>query len=144
MKTGGQRLVLDLHRGHGFAQLVFVRMRQQQDRFVAVIHLAVGQAGLIGHDELNVILAGNIGGGDDGEFAPVDATVKADGANEPARNGAANGGAVPHAFALDVVHIARAAQQLVHAFLAGDGGANDAGFLARAHGFGMPRDRRTG
>ena len=44
--------------------------------FVAMIHLAVGEAGLIGDDELDVILAGNVGGGDDGELAPVDAAVE--------------------------------------------------------------------
>ena len=45
---------------------------------VAMIHLAVSKAGLIGKDELNMILAGNIGSGDDGKFAPVDAAVKPD------------------------------------------------------------------
>ena len=108
-----------------------------------MIHLAVGQAGLIGDDELNAILAGNIGGGDDGEFAPVDAAIKSDGANESARNCAAHRGAIPHAFALHVVDVARAAQQLVHPFLAGDGGANDAGFRMRAHGW-EAANRRTG
>ena len=131
-----QRIVFDAHGGDGFAQLVLVRVRKQQDGFIAVVHLAVGEAGLIGKDELNVILAGNVDGGDDGELAPVDARVEVDGANEAARNGAAHRGPVPHAFALDVVDIARAAQQLVHAFFAGDGGANDAGFRARAHGRG--------
>ena len=49
----------------GLAQFVLVGMREKQDRLFAMIHLAVGQAGLIGDDELNVIFAGNVGGGDD-------------------------------------------------------------------------------
>ena len=134
VKMGGSGSYSILTAADGLAQFVLVRMREQNDRLVAVVHLAVGKAGLVGDDELDVILAGNIGGGDDGELAPVDAAVKGDGADEPARNGAAHGGPVPHALALDVVDIARAAQQLVHPFLAGDGGANDAGFRMRAHG----------
>ncbi len=61
-----------LHGGSGFAQLVLVGMREQHDGFIAMIDLAVGEAGLIGEDELDVILPGNVGGGDDGEFSPVD------------------------------------------------------------------------
>ena len=128
-----QRLILDFDRRHGLAQLVFVRMRQQQDGLVAVVDDSVGKAGLIGKDDVDVILAGNIGGGDDCEFVPVDAGIIADGTNESARDGAANGGSEPHALALHVVHVAGAAQQFVHAFLAGDGCSNDAGFRARAH-----------
>ena len=110
-------------------------MREEQDRLFAMIHLAISEARLIGDDELDAILAWDVGGGDDCEFAPVDAAVKCDGANQPARNRAAHCGSVPHAVAVDIVHITRAAQQLVHAFLAGNVGANDAGCRRRAHGF---------
>ena len=71
VKTGRQRIVFDLHCADGFAQFVLVGMREQHDRLLAVVHLAVGKAGLIGDDELNAILAGNIGCGDDRELAPV-------------------------------------------------------------------------
>ena len=143
VKIGGSGSYSILHRADGFAQLVLVGMREQHDRLLAVIHLAVGEAGLIGNDELNVVFAGNIGGGDDGELAPVDAAIEGDGADEPARNCAAHRGSVPHAFAFHVVHIAGAAQQLVHAFLSGNGGANDAGCRMRAHGC-QSRHCRTG
>ncbi len=76
-EDGRQRIVFDVHGVHGFAQLVLVGVREQDDGFVAVIDLAVGEAGLVGDDELDVILAGNIGGGDDGEFGPVDAAIEA-------------------------------------------------------------------
>jgi hypothetical protein len=76
-----QRLIFDPHGTNGFTQFVLVRMREEQDGFFAMIHLAVGEAGLIGDDELDAILAGNIGGSDDCELAPVDAAVKSNGAN---------------------------------------------------------------
>ena len=64
-------------RSCGLAQLVLVRVREQHDGLVAVVHLALGEAGLVGNDQLDMIVAGNIGGSHDGEFAPVDAAVKA-------------------------------------------------------------------
>ncbi len=130
-----QRVVFDAYGGHGLAQFLLARVRQQHDRFLAVVHLPVSKAGLVRNDELDVILAGNIGGGDDSELAPINALIKDDGANEPARDGTANSGAVLHAFAFHVVHIARAAQQLVDSLFAGDGSAYDAGCRMRAHGW---------
>ena len=105
----GQRIVLDAHRVHGFAQLVPVRMRQEQNRLIAVVHLSIGQARLVGHDELNVILAGHIRRGRDGELAPVDAWVELNGADDAPWNCAANRRPEPHSFAFHVVHIQRAA-----------------------------------
>ncbi len=128
---------------HRFTDLMLVGVRDEQDRFFAVIDLAVGKAGLIGNDHLDVILAWNIRSRDDGEFNPVDLAIKGDGANDAARDCAANGGSVPHAFTLDVVNITRCASQLVYAFLAGDGGADDAVFRRLAHGWGSAK-RRTG
>ena len=60
-EDGRQRLIFNVHGGDSFAHFVLVRMRQQQDGLVAVIYLAIGQARLIGHDELDVILPGNVG-----------------------------------------------------------------------------------
>ena len=122
-----------MNRAHGVPQLVFVGVRDEKDGFVAVIYLSIGEAGLVGNDELNMIFAGDVGGGDDCELAPVDSTVKADGANETTGNGAANRRTVPHALALDVVYVDSAAQQFVCSFLAGSGSADDAGFCNRAH-----------
>ena len=85
-----------------------------------MVHLPVSKARLIGNDELNVIVAGNIGGGHHRKLAPVNPAIKADGANQSARNCAANRQPVPHAFAFDIVHITRAAQQLVHPFFSGE------------------------
>ena len=115
-----ERIVFDAHSIYGLAQFVLVRMRQQKNRFVAVVHLAVGQAGLIGNDQLNDILAGDVVGGDDGELGPIDAAIIEDGADEASWDGTANSCAVPHALAFDVVHIKRAPHYFVRPFLAGD------------------------
>ena len=48
-----QRIVFDFHRAERFAQFVLIGMREEQNRFLAMIHLAVGEAGLIRNDELN-------------------------------------------------------------------------------------------
>jgi hypothetical protein len=138
-----QRFVLDMHGLHGLAQLVLVRVRQQKDRFFAMIHHAVGKAGLIGHDQLNVIVAGMSAAETTVNWLQSMRRSKPMDRMKPARNGAAHGRSIPHALALNVVHIARAAQQLIHSLLAGDGGANDAGCLARVHGLGKS-ERRTG
>ena len=63
-----QRIVLDLHRAEGFAQFVLIGMREEKNRLLAMIHLAVGEAGLIRNDELNDIFAGNVGSGDHREL----------------------------------------------------------------------------
>ena len=130
-----QRLVFDIHRMHSFAQLVLVSVRQQHNRFFAVVHHAVGQDRLIGVDQLNMIFTRNVGRGYDCEFSPVDPPIKTNRPDQPARNRAPNSRAKPHALALNVVQILCAAQQLVDALFSGDGGSNDAGFLARNHGF---------
>jgi hypothetical protein len=118
-------------------------MSQEYNGFVAVIHFAIGETRLIGKDELNVIVAGDVGSSDNGEFAPVNVSIEANRANQAAWNGAADGRPMPHAFALDVVNVPGAAQQFVDPFLSGDGGANDAGFRMRAH-VGKASDQRTG
>ena len=82
VKTGGSGSYSMCTAATASRSFVLVGVGEQQDGFFAVIHLAVGKAGLIGDDELNVIFAGNVGGGDDGELAPVDAAIEGDGANE--------------------------------------------------------------
>ncbi len=114
---------------------MFVGMGEEQDRLLAMIHLTVGQAGLVSDDKLDAILAGNVGCRDDCKFGPVDAAIKSDGADESARDGTTHCGAVPHSLALNVVDITCAAQQLLHAFLAGNRSANDAGCRGPAHGW---------
>ena len=132
-------MVVVLGNGHdGFAQFLPAGVGEQQDGFIAMIHLTVGKAGLVVEDEVNVIAAGNVECGDNGELGPVDARIEVDAANEAAGDGAAYGGPVPHAFALKVVHITGAAEQLVDAFFAEDGradngGLGDAGFGNRAN-----------
>jgi hypothetical protein len=128
-----QRLVFNFHRGDGLAKLVLGSVGEQNDGFVAMIHHPIGEARLIGEDDLDVIFAGDVGSRDDGEFSPIDAAVVGDGADETAGDRTTDSSSVNHAIACDVIDVAGTAQQLVHAFLAGDGSANNAGFLARSH-----------
>ena len=59
-ENGWKQLVFNPHRVHGLRDLVFVRMSKEQDRFVAVINLSIGKAGLVGIDELDLVFARNI------------------------------------------------------------------------------------
>jgi hypothetical protein len=105
-------------------------MGKQHDRLIAVVDDAVSEAGLVSEDELDAIFAGNIGCGDDSEFIPIDEAIEFDGTNEAAGNCAANGCAEAEIFALNVIDITSAAEQLVDAFLAKDGSADHAIFGA--------------
>ena len=78
VKTGGSASYSTLHASHCFAHLVLVWMRQQQDGLVAVIYRAVGEAWLIGHRSVGRDCFPEYRGGDNREFAPVDAAVEAD------------------------------------------------------------------
>jgi hypothetical protein len=93
-------------------------MGEEENGFVAMIDDVSGEAGLVGGDHLDVIGAGNVGGGDDNKLAPVDAGAKLNLTNSAARNGAAHSCAVPHASALQIVDIFRAPQDLIHPLLA--------------------------
>src|SRR5579872_6580892 len=82
-----------------------------------------------------MILARNVGRCDHGKLRPVDFASEFNRPNQPTRNRRAYRSPVPHTLALDIVHIARAAQQLIHPFFPEGGGAYDAGFRMRAHGW---------
>ena len=88
---------------------------------------------LIVEDHPDMVLAGNVECSDDREFTPVDTRIEMNGADFAARNGAAHGSAVPHAFKFEIVKILRAPEQFVHALFAGDRSANDACCRGRTH-----------
>ena len=73
----------------------------------------------------DAVFAGDVGGGDDGELVPGDGGVVVDGEDAAAGDGAADGGAVPHAGEGDVVDVLGAAQDLGEAFFADGGAAYD-------------------
>jgi len=112
---------------------VLVGVGEQEDGFVGVVDVGAGEAGLVGDDQLDLIFAGDVGGGDDDEFVPGDAGVVVNCLDEAAGNRAADGCAVPEAFAVDVVDVFCAAKDLVHALFAELRGADYAGFGARTH-----------
>ena len=55
-----------------FRQRVLVRMRQQQNRLLGMIHRSIGQTRLIVFNQRDVVLAGNVLRRDDDKLVPVD------------------------------------------------------------------------
>ena len=68
----GRWFIGDLDGSYRRCQSVAVGVRKQQDRLFRVIDDAVGEAGLVIHDERDDIAAGNIFGGDDSELVPAE------------------------------------------------------------------------
>jgi len=64
------------------------------------------------------VLAGDVGGGDDGELVPGDVRGELDAGDAAAGDGGAHGCSEPHVGEGDVVHILGAAEDLGAAFLA--------------------------
>ncbi len=91
-----QGIVFDLHRTHRLAHSVTVGVGQQHNWLFAVVHPAVGHAGLIGNDQVDVIFARHIRCSNDRELAPVNVAVECNGTNDSPRNRAANGSSAYH------------------------------------------------
>src|SRR5579871_3191305 len=102
-----------------------VRVREQQDRLLWMIHRAVGEAGLVIGNECNAIRPRNVLGGDDHELIPGDSGAKRDFPDLAAGNFAAYGCAMEHPGQSDVVDVLRAAGDLVAPLFARNGGADD-------------------
>ena len=93
-----------------FAQLLPVGVGQQHDGFIAVVHAAVGETGLVVEDERIWFLPGM-----SNAVTTANSLQSMRGSKWMERmiaagNGAAHRGAVPHAFELEVVEIAGAAR----------------------------------
>jgi hypothetical protein len=73
------------------------------------------------------VFAGDVGGGDEGEFVPGDRGVEGDKGDAAARNGAADRGAEPHAGQGDVVNILGATEHLCRSLFAEGRLADDLG-----------------
>src|ERR1039458_1580594 len=131
-----QRIAFDANSCDSFAKFLLIGVWQQNHRLIAVIYLLMSQAWLVREDQLDVVLSGNVCGGNNRELTPVDVLVKCDRADDAARNRTPDCSAVAHALALHIVNVTGAPQQFVHAFLTGDRGSYDAGFRARIHGKG--------
>ena len=109
-------------------------MCEQEDGFVGVIDEGVSKAGLIVEDELDVVVAGDVGSGDEDELGPVDGGVVVDGEDASSGDGAADSGAIPEAGAGEVVDILSAAGDLGAALFAELRGTDDAGCGGGGHG----------
>ena len=116
---------MDLDGFDGASENVFISMRKQNDRFFRVINDAVCQARLIVEDERDAVFAGNVFGGYDDEFGPVDFRGEGDFADGAARGFAADGSAVQHAGEAHVVNVEGGSGDFVAALFAWDVGADD-------------------
>jgi len=141
---GGERLVVDADGCDGGWEPVFVRMGEQDDGLFGMIDDGVGEAGLVGKDELDVVVAWNVGGGDEDEFRPVDGGVVVDGEDASAWDGTADGCAVPEAGPGEVVDVLGTASDLGEALFAELRGADDAGCGGAGHGVFGEAPVRTG
>ena len=90
-----------------------------------MIDSAIRQARLVVANESDAILAGNVFGGDDCKFAPVELRIKTDLLDFAARNLAADGRPVKHPGQSHIIDVSRCARYFVAAFLAGHRFADD-------------------
>ncbi len=122
---GGSGRIGDVDSSYRGCQSVAVGMRQEQDRLLRMIDHAIGQAGLVIHDERNDIAAGNIFGRDNGELMPGDTFTESDRFNRSAGDGAAHRGAKDHARQREIVNVAGLPGYFGRALFAGYGDTHD-------------------
>ena len=115
---GGQHFVGDVDGGYGGGEGGFVWVGEEEDGFGVVVDVSGGEAGVVFGEVDNGVLAGDVGGGDDGVFVPGEGWVEFDGGDAAAWDGAADGGSVPHAGEGDVVDVLGAAQNFSRALFA--------------------------
>ncbi len=116
-KDGRQRIVRNRDRIRRFGQNMPVRVSQQQDRLLGVVHDFMRQVGLVVRDQSDAIRSGNIFCGDDYEFIPGNALAESDFSYFSARNGAPHGGTVEHSGHHNVVDVLRTTCDFVPPFL---------------------------
>ena len=63
-----------------------IAMRDQHDRLLGMIHDIRREVGLVVDDQLDEIVAGDVGGGDDDEVGPIDRRIEGDLLDAAARN----------------------------------------------------------
>ena len=124
---GGEFFVGDVDGGYGGGEDGFVGVGEEEDGFVDVVDMGASEAGVVFGEVDDGVFAGDVGGGDDGELVPGDGGVKGDGGDAAARDGAADGGSVPHAGKGDVVDVLGTAEDFGSSFFARGRRANDPG-----------------
>jgi hypothetical protein len=116
-----QLLICDPHRRNGRGQPLLIRVRQQQNRLLRMVHPRVlprgYKQGLILKKHRHHVASGNVVRGDDTELMPRNLPPKLDVGDESARNRRTHGGAMPHVLYIKVVEIACLAAQLGQRFL---------------------------
>jgi len=104
-EDAGVGFVLDFDGGYGGGEEGFVLVGEEEDGLVGMVDVLGGEAGVVFGEVDDGVLAGDVGGGDDGVFRPVDGVGEGDGEDAAAGDGGAHGGSVDHAGQGDVVDI---------------------------------------
>ncbi len=94
---GGEFFVGDVDGGYGGGEEGAVGVGEEEDGFFGVVDVGDGEAGVVFGEVDDGVFAGDVGGGDDGELLPGNGGVEVDGGDAAAWDGAADGGAEPHA-----------------------------------------------
>ncbi len=124
-ENGGQRFDVERDRTPGFFQQVFVFVRQQQNRLFRMVYKFISQIRLIFQNQRHAVSAGNIFGGDDGEFVPGNAVAELNAAQPSARNRRTHSHAVQHVGKGQIVHIPGVPGDFINTFFAEYRLAND-------------------
>src|SRR5258706_2575386 len=107
-----------------FFDEVTIGVGDEHHRLLGVVDHVAREEGLIVENQRDVILAGNVGGGDDGELVPGNARLEDDVADAAATGGIADGGSVKHAGKLEVVDVLGVAGDFRDTFFAENGSAD--------------------
>ena len=124
---GGEFFVGDVDSGYGGGEEGPVWMGEEEDGFGDVVDVGDGEAGVVLGEVDDCVFAGDVGGGDDGELVPGYGGVEGDGGDSAVGDGAADGGAEPHAREGDVVDVLGATEHLVGTLFAKGRLADDLG-----------------
>jgi len=116
----GQRVDLDGDAAPAFLQHDRVRVREQDDRLLRVVHAIGRQIRLVVGDERDDVPAGDVGGGDDRELIPGEPGRKADVPDRSPHDGTADRRSVQHAGQHEVVNVPRLPGDFRASFLAGN------------------------
>ena len=123
---GRQRIDVDRDGAPGLFDEELVGVGQQHDRLLGVVDDAVGQAGLVVHDEDDAIGRRHVTRGDDREFVPRNAVAKMDVADAATRHRTSDGDTVQHARERHVVDVLRLTGDFGAAFFPRDGLTDEA------------------
>jgi len=115
----GQGVEFDVHRSPCLFEQVFIGVGEEEYCFFGMVHKSIREARLIFDQQSDAIFAGNVPGGNNGEFIPRNIVPEPNVEDFPACEGASHGDAVDHFRESQVVHITRSSGDLSRPSLRG-------------------------